>query len=320
MNRPWADQMSVSFNIVQSACPLCGHSEGDMLLESLRDVENHIQGEYAISRCRQCRLIYLSTRPDEASLPACYDENYHVRFNRAVNPLLRGLFNARYRLRLRRLLRHNGGSPPASLLEIGCGDGNLLAYLERALPSSTELVGIELSTRNIRLPPGSRIRLHEADFDRMEMGRQFDAVVMYHVLEHLVRPAETLRRIRALLKPGGVLLFQVPNWTTPWRRLFPRHWNGLQIPRHQFFLDPDSLRALCERGGFRIESVAGLLDPGDFAVSACNWITDRLNLRALPRKAWFYIPLVILGAGLVAATHLATGRSGEMEVLARLAE
>lgn len=312
--------MSEAFRIIHGPCPLCGSAHAELLLDGLRDVENRVPGEYDVSRCLDCRLIYLSTRPDEASLHACYDENYHVRFNRALHPVLRGLFNTRYALRLRRLLRHSRGRVPSSVLEIGCGDGNLLAYLEGALPPSVELVGIELDARNIRLQPGSRIQLHEADFDRLDLGRRFDAVVMYHVLEHVVRPVDTLCRIRELLNPGGFLLFQVPTWDTAWRKVFPRHWNGLQIPRHQFFLDPESLRQLCERSGLRIESVAGLLDPGDFAVSACNWITDRLNLRTLPRKAWFYIPLVILGTGLVAATHLATGRSGEMEVLVRPAD
>jgi len=311
--------MTAEFRIVEGPCPVCGGTDREPLLDGLRDVENNIPGAYAIARCRGCRMIYLSSRPDEASLHACYDDNYHVRFDRGMNPVMRLLFNARYAFRLRRLLRHGGGRPPESLLEIGCGDGNLLAYLERALPG-TELTGVELDTRHIALPAGSRIQLHEADFDHLDLGRRYDAVVMYHVLEHLVRPVETLQRIRALLKPGGFLLFQVPNWTTPWRRVFPRHWNGLQIPRHQFFLDPGSLPELCERGGFRLESTAGLTDPGDFAVSACNWITDRMGLKTLPRRAWFYLPTVMLGAGLVAASNALTRRSGEIEVLARPAE
>jgi len=309
-----------AFHIVQGDCPVCGSGKREPMLDGLRDVENKVRGEYAISRCRDCLLIYLSTRPDEKTLHACYDENYHVRFDRALNPLMRILFNARYALRLRRLRRHAAGRPLSSLLEIGCGDGNLLAYLEKALPASVELVGIELDTHRIQLPAGSRIRLHEADFDKLDLGRRFDAVVMYHVLEHLTHPVETLRRIRGLLNPGGFLLFQVPNWNTGWRKVFPRHWNGLQIPRHQFFLDPASLPELCAQGGFRIESTAGLTDPGDFAVSACNWITDRLKLKTLPRKAWFYMPMVVLGAGLVAVTNAISGQSGEMEVLARPAD
>ncbi|HOW97524.1 MAG TPA: class I SAM-dependent methyltransferase [Kiritimatiellia bacterium] len=309
--------MPQELKIVEGGCPLCGSRNGELRLAGLRDVENRVPGEYAISRCRDCQLHYLSTRPDEASLPGCYDTNYHVRFDRAVSPLMRGLFNARYALRMRRLLRHQGGRPLTSLLEIGCGDGNLLAYLEKAFPAPVELVGVELDARHIRLPEGSRIRLHEADFDQLDLGRQFDVVVMYHVLEHLVRPVETLRRIRSLLKPGGLLLFQVPNWNTCWRSLFPRHWNGLQIPRHQFFLDPPRLADLCARGGFRLEAMSGLMDPGDFAVSVCNWITERLHLKTLPRRAWFYLPAVILGAGLVAMTNLVTGQSGEMEAIAR---
>lgn len=309
--------MPSGLQLMEGPCPLCGATAADPVLTGLRDVENRLPGEYAISRCRNCRLYYLSTRPDEASLPSCYDENYHVRFNRAARPLMRRLFNIRYALRMRRLLRYAGGKPLKSVLEIGCGDGNLLAYLERSLPPSTELVGVELNVRNIARPAGSRIQLHEADFDHLDLGHTFDVVVMYHVLEHLVRPVETLRRIRRLLKPGGFLLIQVPNWNTPWRKLFPRHWNGLQIPRHQFFLEPGTLGTLCEQGGFRLDVTAGLLDPGDFAVSAANWLADRWRLNALPRKSWFYLPLVILGGALVALTTAASRQSGEMEAVLR---
>jgi SAM-dependent methyltransferase len=308
--------MSDNFKIVQGPCPSCGSSDGELLLDGLRDVENNIQGAYAISRCRACGLHYLSTRPDEASLPACYDQNYHVRFNRSLTPLRRALFNTRYAGRLRRLRRHARGKEPSSILEIGCGDGSMLAYLDRVLPPSVELAGVELDTSHIEFPPASRVRLYEADFDRLELDRRFDAVLMYHVLEHLAHPVETLRRIRSLLNPGGFLLLQLPNWDAWWRQVFPRHWNGLQIPRHQIFLQPKTLKDLCARSGLPEAKISGLMDPGDFAVSACNWLTHRLRLKTLPRQAWFYMPMVVLGVGVAALTNLVSGRAGELEAVA----
>ncbi|MBU1694708.1 MAG: class I SAM-dependent methyltransferase [Verrucomicrobia bacterium] len=309
--------MSDDFKIVQGSCPSCGSSDGELILDALHDVENNIQGDYAISRCRACRLYYLSTRPDEASLPACYDQNYHVRFNRSLTPLRRALFNARYAGRLRRLRRHCGGKVPSSMLEIGCGDGSMLIYLEQVLPPSVELAGVELDASHIALPAASRIRLYEADFDRLDLDRRFDVVLMYHVLEHFAHPVENLSRICSLLNPGGLLLVQVPNWDAWWRKAFPRHWNGLQIPRHQLFLQPPTLEDLCLRSGFRTVKISGLIDPGDFAVSVCNWLTNRLRLKTLPRQAWFYMPMVILGGGVAAITNLVSDRAGELEAVAR---
>ena len=303
---------------VAVACPLCDAAGGAPLASGLRDVENGVPGAYDIARCRSCGLVYLATVPGGGALSECYDDDYHVRTYRMGNPLLRRLFRLRYRLRHRRL-RRALGREPAGVLEFGCGDAQFLVYLEERLGGRCRLAGIELEAERIALPAGSAISLVSSGEAALATGERFDAVVLYDVLEHLPRPAATLAAIAERLAPGGLLFIAVPSWASWWRRVFPRHWGGLQIPRHQIFFEPRTLALVLEKAGFRIREAHGVFDPGDLSVSVCNWIADRLQLATKPRKAWFYYPVLLLSAPVVLLQNL-LGRSGEMEVVAERRE
>jgi len=109
--------------------------------------------------------------------------------------------------------------PTAPVLDLGCGDGNLLAFL--ASHGSREVVGVDRSPvqveRSRRLAPAAEVLLGDAgDVLRRRPGR-FEAIFCIDVLEHLTRDEllETLRLISAALRPGGALIAQVPNADSP---------------------------------------------------------------------------------------------------------
>jgi SAM-dependent methyltransferase len=75
-------------------------------------------------------------------------------------------------------------------------------------------------------------------------GVSYDAVVLWHVAEHLHDPAATLRDVAALLRPGGVLMIAVPNFGSPEARVGKAWWFHLDVPRHLFHFTPATLRNL----------------------------------------------------------------------------
>jgi SAM-dependent methyltransferase len=302
-------------SIAEIACPLCASPEADLLYERLEDVEDRVPGHYAISRCSACRLVYLSLRPSEDSLPQCYPANYHVVDGARRHVVADFLYGLRLKLRSAAMLKASGPRIGA-LLEVGCGDGSFLQFLDRQLPQSSRLVGIDYL---VPAPanPSPRLTLIQGEIEKVEFPVKFDVVVMFNVLEHVADPLKVLKNLSESMTPGGVLFGEVPNWRSPWRSLFPRHWQGLQIPRHQTHFEPDTLRALFRAAGYEAVELASVFDPGDLAVTFCNWLSCALGLETPPRKVWFYLPVVLLSAPLVWLVNWCGGDSGSIGFTAR---
>jgi SAM-dependent methyltransferase len=180
---------------------------------------------------------------------------YLSKWARAV-PGLRRLYYAledRYAeiLPSNQLVRQSGKTGTA--LEIGCGRGR---YLERLLQQGWQAEGIEPAES-----PSARCREKGLsvrtgrfeDFDFVES--TYDAVIAWMVVEHLHDPVAVLRHIGRILKPGGQLLFSVPNvacWET-W--VFRNYFYILNEPTHLNHFTPSSIKRLLELSGFRLERI-----------------------------------------------------------------
>lgn len=141
-----------------------------------------------------------------------------------------------YRTLCRRQLRRVGGG---RLLEAGCGQGFVLAGLDRKY----ECWGVDVSdyalARARRHAPGARFV--EADLcgelpGEVPRGR-FDLVLARYVLEHLPSPGQAMARLGELLRPGGKLLYAVPDTRSPGLRFKGEHWFGYRDPTHVSLFD-----------------------------------------------------------------------------------
>ncbi len=95
-----------------------------------------------------------------------------------------------------------------SLLDVGCGNGDLL----RALPQTIERFGIDVDQHvlNDAAQQSPDIRFQGCDFDGLDQLPQSDVIILFHVLEHLANPGDFLKRLRQLAKAGASLVVEVP--------------------------------------------------------------------------------------------------------------
>ena len=103
--------------------------------------------------------------------------------------------------------------------------------------------------------------------------RRFDAIILFHVLEHLSAPCEVLQHCEQALKPGGTLIVAVPNARSWQARIFGPTWFHLDVPRHLYHFSPASLSRALERVGLR----PGSANFHSFEHDPFGWIQSLLN-------------------------------------------
>lgn len=92
--------------------------------------------------------------------------------------------------------------PLGSVLEVGCGRGRLLEYLQAR---GHEVHGLELQ-------PQSAAFIQQADLSQpWPLTRQYDVVIASEVIEHIVDTDGFLEQCHAALRPGGTLFLTTPN-------------------------------------------------------------------------------------------------------------
>ena len=104
------------------------------------------------------------------------------------------------------------GSKPASIMEVGCSAGHLLADMRRSLPNAT-LTGGDYTLGTLlklgeKMPGIPLVRFNLADSPLPS--DTYDAMVLLNVLEHIQDDVAATRHIARMLKPGGVAVIEVP--------------------------------------------------------------------------------------------------------------
>lgn len=219
------------------SCPICG-------AESAPDT---VFAPSPLLRCRSCDFAFLPATPEEG----LYDERYFADYDGedylAAEPQRR--FESRRRLDL--LARHL--PPPARLLEIGAAAG---FFLDEARERGYEGVGLELNEEmaaHAREALGLDLRTGRIE-DAGPAEGAFDVACAFHVVEHLPAPVEAVSALRAALRPGGIVLIEVPNAGSEVARRQGSDWPALKLPHHLGQYGPRSMAALIDAAG--LETVA----------------------------------------------------------------
>lgn len=133
------------------------------------------------------------------------------------------------------------------ILEVGCGGGALLAFLESKGHSPTGVDTLEEAIGAAgKTARKSRILMADAG-DLPFPDGSFDRLISQHLVEHLEDLHGALKEWGRVLKTGGVLAICTPNRLYPCPSLF-------HDPGHAHIYDPMELREVVQEAGYRVEN------------------------------------------------------------------
>jgi 2-polyprenyl-3-methyl-5-hydroxy-6-metoxy-1,4-benzoquinol methylase len=140
------------------------------------------------------------------------------------------------------------GMPAGSLLDVGCGRGDLGSWFRARGWSVT---GVEPSPEACTVARRRGMEVRTGTLAEVALDPDsYDVVVFRQSLEHVADPLADLRIALSALRGGGVAIISVPNFGCWQRRRFGGAWFHLDLPRHRFHFDAGALRATLARAGF----------------------------------------------------------------------
>lgn len=223
----------------QRACPICRSDRLAYLFESYG---------YPIWQCQDCAFLFRYPVPPRSELQALYAEDYFLGDDTPEGKArVTQMKAATARLYLDEL-RNYVPLEHARLLEVGCGNGELLMEASRL---GFDVVGVEVSPHAAHAANAllGRECVLSGTLESIDLPeRSFDVCVLSDVIEHVADPIGLLSRVRRLLKPAGALLLTTPSVDSWSAKLLGRNWMEFKLEHLLYFGRATIENALAKAG------------------------------------------------------------------------
>ncbi|HEY6956040.1 MAG TPA: class I SAM-dependent methyltransferase [Flavisolibacter sp.] len=231
-------------------CPVC-HSTN---INPLLTVKDHSvsKEEFVVWMCGNCSLRFTQDVPDEASIGGYYQSSDYISHSNTNKGLINKLYQRvrNYTLNQKADLIIGQTVKQGKLLDLGAGIG---AFLNTMNQEGWETKGIE-PDEGARRQAKELFNIDLKDTNHLqELGENsFDAITLWHVLEHVHQLHPYVQKLSALLKPKGKLFIAVPNYQSLDASIYKTYWAAYDVPRHLYHFSPQSIQVLMQQHGLKL--------------------------------------------------------------------
>ncbi len=252
-------------NTAAAECIICGGTDSMVIEKCNKD--------FNVLKCLSCGLVNVSPLPQKELIESAHSDSYYAPWIEDQRP-------RRVKMWGKRLETLNGlAAGKGSLLDVGCAEG---LFLELAVKEGWDVSGTEISEFAAKYGKekiGLNI-MHGELSDMKFPDNSFDAVTMWHVLEHTTDPVAILSEIRRILKDNGVFILAIPNLDNIISQIAYRLIKGRRIhlfdpddrELHLYHFTPETIRLASEKAGFSVQKVIPDLGIVQCHIKALNYV------------------------------------------------
>ena len=265
-------------------CRICGGECSQRV--KLRGTLYGTVGNYRYMICDECGCMQIEEIPDDLS--SFYDNTKYYSLNMDKRKLKNRLL---YLQMKNQVIKHNFWGMltqilypvdyscfklidrNASILDVGCGDGELLRWLVEL--GFNDVNGIDPYAQDYK----GNYSIVASDIRNYNTGKMYDMITMFHVLEHLDDQKEVISKAVKLLKPDGFIVVMLPFFSQYYWNKYGDTLYTLDPPRHLYIHTKSSISYLFENNDMKPVYFNTELDPGipEMAVNVRNGHPERNN-------------------------------------------
>jgi len=259
---------------------------------------------YNLLVCQDCCFLRINPIPDQNIIDGLYKNRSMPEsklekevFSSSFLTSLKKYVLIKPQLKKLRQFVNRAGNP--KLLDIGCSTGWITDVSREA---GFDATGLEANAHVAEYGRNKYgLDIIEGYIEDLETDLKFDAVTMFHVLEHIADPRNMLNQVKGLLNKNGKLLIVVPNSESLGAGIFKKNYNW-NIPHHISFFSPDTIREILTQSGFRVIGVEHLISPPLLTYSYNKLMSrrEREGKYSLKMRNWIisnalFLPLSLFG-------------------------
>lgn len=211
---------------------------------------------FKIWQCNTCTFRFTQDVPDETAIGIYYQAAEYISHSDTKRGLINRLYHHVRRFTLTtklNLIKEVTGLKHGVLLDVGAGTGAFAFTMQQARWNVTGLEPDEIA--RAKGLNNYKLQLEELKTLYNLHDSTFDAITLWHVLEHVHDLDSYLETFFKILKPAGRLVIAVPNYTSYDAGIYKQYWAAYDVPRHLYHFSPESMQVLLRHKGFEIEAV-----------------------------------------------------------------
>ena len=220
-------------------CSVCACADFNLLW--VKDQFNYVC-------CNNCGLVWVTPQLTDQAVKKIYETGFDSKLD--SHPLEPSL--AKHKAYLVSFEKYR---QTTRLLDVGCFTGN---FLWAAREAGWEVQGTEISEEAINYARNKRgLDVYKHNFiDGLGPfeADTYDVITLFDVIEHVSNPVANLEVLLKLLRPGGLLLLDTPNFNSPLRWVLEKKWS-IFFPWHRYYFTQGSLSHLLVAAGFEIKRI-----------------------------------------------------------------